>query len=56
PITESKDHDKLEWVEKQKLLEFDLLKGDKLMIKDLLDQGYLLNQHPELDENGHKIK
>lgn len=54
-ISCSTDHDRLEWVEKQKLLEFDLLNGDKIMIDDLITQGYLLNQHPELDQNGNKI-
>jgi len=54
-ISCSTDHDRLEWVEKLKLLKFDLLNGDKIMIEDLLTQGYLLNQHSGLDQNGNKL-
>ena len=55
-ISESSDHDQLEWVKKENLLEYDLLDGDRMIIKYLVENGFLTNEHPELDQNGRVIK
>ena len=37
PIISSNDHDKLEWVAKEKLLSYDLLSADEVIIKEILE-------------------